>query len=209
MANYTVSLYEIMNDPDYNTRIFPTYTLYDNTHKAELEGKILATYISREICVETVEAWLYKFQSTFLNYLPKANLMYQLMSNTITNLISRETHRTGNDDSTRTDNLSEKDTGTISVQANGSQKVNNTPYTNYPSGTNYASNTGDTSNNQTTTPNTTRANTGTQTRDRDYGEDVTYTDETKAQIAEKIAEAYLNVDLLFIQALADCFLAIY
>ena len=53
------------------------YDLYDNSHKEELETKIIAHYYFQEIGFETFGLWHYYFKRRFLEVLPYYNELYR------------------------------------------------------------------------------------------------------------------------------------
>lgn len=74
MAVYTIPFYQFCSDYD---NIFPTYTLFDNSHKSELETKVKNHYFFHEIGFETEERMLKAFQTKWLEIIPLANKYYE------------------------------------------------------------------------------------------------------------------------------------
>ena len=110
-----------------------SYPIYDNSHKSELETKILKHYYTREICAETVGLWKLWLNERLNLIMPKYNKLYELETlkagREFYN-IDVETHSLREDDFTkdsdftrtdnlldttnltRTDNLTTRNTGT-------------------------------------------------------------------------------------------------
>ena len=129
------------------TKIFDDYwTTYSIDYKPVLEQKILRSYYTREIGLETFELWKLKLNTTLAEIMPKYNLLYKTYDAIIDKLISNvnltETRSdTGNSTtsgtSTNTSTNTNKNTGTYTGNTtsinNGSgssdawQTANDTP----------------------------------------------------------------------------------
>ena len=86
------------------------YPIYDETHRAELNGRIIRHYYLREIGVETVEMFGYYVDEAMRLIMPAYNKMYQSALLDVSHLLGVSVDALTRDLTTRT--LSVKDSGT-------------------------------------------------------------------------------------------------
>ena len=194
-ANYTITLKELLEWKFKNaqgeidvSKLFPAnYELFDETYKDTLEGKIVSHFYLREIGQETPDAFLLYFRRTFLEELPKYNIRAQAMkrdcfANLDKNHVVTETTTTK---------------GSGETNSNGDTVGQETPYTGLNANSNYASNKG------TSTSHAHSENIGETTRD--------FSERTQSEIenSRRLAELYVDADLLLIDALDTCFMQVF
>lgn len=117
------------------TKIFSDYWSTQNPdYKAVLEQKILRSYYTREIGLETVELWKLKLNTTLAEIMPKYNLLYKTYDSIIDNLISNvDLTETRNDTGNSTTSGTSTNTSTDTSKNTGSS-TGNTTSTNNGSG---------------------------------------------------------------------------
>lgn len=194
-ANYTITLKELLEWKFKNAQgnidisgLFPSeYELFDDDYKDTLQGKIVAHFYLREIGQETPDAFLYYFRRTFLEELPKYNIRAQAMKrdffeNLDKNHVVTETTTTH---------------GSGETNSTGDTVGQETPYTGLDANSPYASNKG------TSTSHADSENDTETTRD--------FSERTQSEIenARRLAELYVDADLLIIDALDTCFMQVF
>lgn len=217
------------------TNIFNfTYPIYDVTHKPALETKILKHYYTREIAAETYALWQLWLNDTLNLIMPKYNKLYEMEAlslhkdlqnidvETVTEReddFTRTDNLTDSRDHTRTDNLSQGTTGSATTadkysdtpQGTVSNVDNNTYLTDYR---NIAQ-----SNSETVTNTGTQRDAGTDlhtgTQRNAGSSDTTVTEQgyrgsrTYMELLADYQDKILNIDMMIVRDLADCFLKIW
>lgn len=226
MGNYTMPLYQVeqhlegLSPPQ---TIFPSsYTLYDTSHKDELESKILAHYWLREIGFETVDAFLTYFRITFIEQLGKANKYYEEYAKNLeiyknvkettngSNTASESETTTGEGNGITTTN------GSLNDTANSANVHQDTPYQNIPTGAEYASSKDNMTNTGTSTTTGSGTSTTTATSDTNRSKQNSQTKthngligKTEAQLMYEYLSKYEDVDNMIIRALDTCFMQVF
>ena len=117
------------------TKIFDDYwNTYNIDYKPVIEQKILRSYYTREIGLETFELWKLKLNTTLSEIMPKYNLLYKTYDSIIDKLISNvDLTETRSDNGNTTTSGSSTSTSTDTNKNTGSS-TGNTTSTNNGSG---------------------------------------------------------------------------
>lgn len=194
-ANYTMTLKEVLEWKFKNakgeidvSKLFPAnYELFDETYKDTLEGKIVAHFYLREIGQETPDAFLFYFRRTFLEELPKYNIRAKAMKRDFFENLDKNHVVT----ETTTSH------GSGESNSNGDTVGQDTPYTGLDANSPYASNKGQSNSHADS------VNDNETTRD--------FSERTQSEIenARRLAELFVDADLLIIDALDTCFMQVF
>lgn len=199
-----------------------TYPIYAETHKPELETKILKHYYTREIGAETVGLWKLWLNEKLNLIMPKYNKLYaaeaeilekELYNIDVTTHSLREDDFERRDDHTRTDNLT--DTPNLT-------NVSKDKYSDTPQGTitNVDNDTWLTDyRNVTSTETGTTTHTGTQRNagsENNEGTQEITAEETGyrgsklyAELLADYADKVLNIDMMIVYELSDLFMKLW
>lgn len=199
-----------------------TYPIYADTHKAELETKILKHYYTREIGAETVGLWKLWLNEKLNLIMPKYNLLYEAEAETLEKAlynidVTKEINR--EDDFTRTDNLRDSSDTTRTDNLTATTKDR---YSDTPQGT--ITNV-DNDSYLTDYRNVTDTNTGTQRNagtvdhtgtQRNAGSQDTTETETGYrgaklyfEVMSDYADKILNIDMMIVNDLSDLFIKLW
>ena len=211
-----------------------SYPIYEAEHKPVLEKKILKHYYTREIGAETAGLWKLWLNDTLNLVMPKYNKLYELEALTLNKDLqnidvetvtereddfTRTDNLTDSRDHTRTDNLSQSTYGSATTadkysdtpQGTVSNVNNDTYLTDYRNIAN--SNSEAVTNTGTQRDAGTDLHTGTQ---RNAGSsDTTVTEQgyrgsrTYLEIMADYQDKILNIDMMIVRDLADCFLKLW
>lgn len=211
-----------------------SYPIYEAEHKPVLEKKILKHYYTREIGAETVGLWKLWLNDTLNLIMPKYNKLYELEALTLNKDLQNidvETVTEREDDFTRTDNLTDSRdhtrTDNLSQSTYGSATTAD-KYSDTPQGT-VSNVNNDTyltdyrniaqSNSETVTNSGTQRDAGTDlhtgTQRNAGSSDTTVTEQgyrgsrTYLEIMADYQDKILNIDMMIVRDLADCFLKLW
>lgn len=213
------------------------YPIYEETHRAELETKILKHYYTREICAETYGLWQLWLNEKLNLIMPKYNKLYKaehdILNKELKNIdVDFDGRR--DDDFTRTDNLHTASDFTETrnlTDTNTHHDENNRKYSDTPQGsitfaeaneeyywlTDYTetANTGGATDTHTGTDRNAGSvdNTGTQrnagTRLTDNNESGYRGEKIYAELISAYSEKVLNIDMMIINELKDLFFKLW
>lgn len=221
MSKYTKNLYDIINDivikyskdktleeMTFTERITFSlpyifsfdYNLFDNSHKEELETKLIRHYYTREIGFETTNLWLFKLEERLLSILPKYNdlyksnaINYDILNNySITETSGRDIKRDYTGSSNTTTNT--KQVGYITPE----NIINTENMDNYAN----TMNTNNTNSNASGVNNETSLDNYTSTRSGVVGISPT-------SLIREYRDSIINIDEMFIEEFENLFMEIF
>lgn len=217
MKRYPNYLYNRVDEPQYTdylyalvdnlfngdpTRLFPSFTLYDESHKSVLENKIFNHYKYFEIGYETYERFVHEFREKILEIIPLANKFYQVIEEPDLLGLYNDTRQRNY----QLDKEGESDSGKTKTDTDISRHFKDTPYSNYPSTTNYDTDVTDTS---TSTTNEQIVKSSAKGKDV-MAEVIKGLDGTTAiDILDKIKNKLFDVDLWIISQLRELFMEVF
>ena len=207
MAVYTIDLEDYVHymfDDDY-TKIYPSYTLFDENHKEDLERKVYEHYAIYELGMETYERWLHEFRTKWNEIIPLANKYFEALASPL--LL-----KFGNDIRTRSYTLDRDETlnrGTTTHSGNNSNTrvFEDTPYTKLGQrdyATDRTTDSGSNSNTETHTVPQTSTQDDAYTEEIEGVKDMTFTDAIK-----KYTDYIFDVDMWIIRQMRDLFMMVY
>ena len=215
MAIYTIELEDYVHymfEDDY-TKIYPTYTLFDENHKEELEKKVYEHYRIYELGMETYERWLHEFRTKWNEIIPLANKYFEALSSPLLLKFGNDirTHHYTLDRDETLNKGTITNTGNYSNSNSNSRVFEDTPYTRVGQ-TDYATDktkdTGSSSGNNSnssvhTVP---QASTQDDTIHETYEgvNDMTYADAVK-----RYTQYIFDVDMWIINQMRDLFMMVY
>lgn len=201
-----------------------SFPIYQESHRAELETKILKHYYTREIGAETVGLWKLWLNTTLNEIMPKYNALYkaeeQAYEKALYN-IDVYTDVDASNESEREDNFLRSNTGSSSSSNNGNTQRK---YSDTPQGSVTFSQAGqsvwltdltdtDTSGSEQESHNDSSRNTGTSST---TGSDKSRTHEygyrggkTMEELMDNFAQRVVNIDLMIINDLKDLFMKVW
>ena len=199
-----------------------SYPIYEETHKPELEKKILKHYYTQEICAETYGLWHLWLNARMNEIMPMYNklsrmealtLQKELANVDIQHNTTREDGFTRTDSHTRTDNLTQTEQGSHGT----TDKFSDTPQgtvSNVDNGTYLTEYRKiDETNGNTTTNTGTQVNAGslnhTGSEDVDGWEKGYRGSKTYAELLSDYSEKVLNIDMMIINDLKNLFFMLW
>lgn len=184
MANYTVELHEIVES---GCNIFDfTYPIYQETHRAELQQRILDHYWLREIGFETVGRFKHQLKVRMNEIMPVYNRLYEVEEKI---------------------NILQNQKTTFNDTVNGKQNSDDTDlrlHADTPQGTTDITS----GSNVSTIDKDKNTNEGT-TETKHTGTITAYSGITEAELMRKFKENVIDVDDEIIKDLADLFSLLY
>lgn len=178
------------------------YTLYDDTHKSELETKIIKHYYMQEIGFETYGRWKFALEERLKLILPFYNEMYKSVELQGDNpLINNDYYETRNIQGTGTNsttvNSTDNSTNRQILQNTPTSKIGNTDYASQ-----IVDNTNETTSNNVANGN----NNNTEDMERHIQGLTAY---SKQDMIERYRQNIINVDEAIVNELFDLFMLIY
>lgn len=233
-ADYTLTLGNVIAmgyDTDERLHLDPAhYPIFDETHRSDLNHKIAAHYALREIGQETVEQFVFYLGRTMNEVMPYYNQLYMSELKKYDPLLTTDMSATAN--SSNTSESSGKQSADQSTKATGSSSSKTSTDVDAVSFHSENPQTQSSFEDNATTADRTKSNTtattqGEQSSDNeslshsstdfthasDNGETVSHTKgfsgASGAQLITEWRRAMLNIDLLVIQELEPCFMAVW
>jgi hypothetical protein len=181
------------------------YPIFDETHRPFLNGKIIDRYLNREIGMETIDMFQLAMRRKMNEIMPAYNLLYlstQMTFDPLKTIVMTTVNSTTQNTAT---------TGTANTSADTNSKsrsvASETPQTMLSPDSDYASSASDVngqaSNTGTSTENSTQDATGNATNTVDGYQGI------PADLIMRYREAIINVDLMIINELAECFMQVW
>lgn len=96
--------------------IFPNFPIYDESHRIDLQNRIMERYMFREIACTPVSQWLFLFRNKMQTIMPKYNPLYKAFGEDMD--IFADTNYTRNYQEKNTDNLVREVNDTASGESN-------------------------------------------------------------------------------------------
>ena len=196
------------------------YPIYDESHRQELNNRIIRRFYFREIGFETFAMFKWHLRRTMFEIMPYYNLMYEAVENVDDPLSDHDRTRTENwDVDTDTQGSAQgTSSGTANSAMHGRNVFQDTPMSflddsspNAVENLDYATNVtyDDRTNSSTTTGSTTASNAseGNETGERSVNE--TGRNKSQALLLKEYKENILNVDVLVMNDLETLFMGLW
>lgn len=172
------------------------FPIWNEDYRHTLEKKIIFHYYTREIGEETENLFKFRLQSTLLEIMPYYNKLYESADMEFNPLRNYDLSRTGayTDDGTAQGNSSGTGWNLFNDTPQGSlEEIDSNRYL-----TNATKNTAENSNDSASHLH------------RDYWENISgFTGVSGSKLLKEYRETILNIDLMVINALADCFFQLW
>lgn len=197
MAKYTAELGEIIQSVD----IFDfDYPIYQDSHKAELEQRIIERYYFREIGFETVGRFKHYLKVKMQEIMPIYNEMFRVIDINNINILSNQSL-----------NVNDTNVNTFSSNTTQNEESNDkTLIADTPQGTTDITSGANVSSINKNTGNNVISSTGATRNDSAHnGTNKGYVNITEAELLKKYKENMQDIDDLIIEDLNELFMQIY
>jgi hypothetical protein len=196
MATFTMTFKEALErDPEIRTGILATYPLFDESHRGELNQKIIDHYWNQEIGQETVSMFRLALRRKLNEIMPLYNQQYEISAIKFNQL---ETVRVSNAGTSKSDSTSDAKSRVVAQQY---------PQTRLAGNADYATNGQDT---VSETAATGESNDTSTVAQRGTGDNVTTGFQgNAAMMILQYRQSLVNVDMMIIDELNELFMLIW
>ena len=206
MATFTMELKDVLDlDPTIETEILANYPIFDESHRPELNKKIIDHFFNREIGQETISMFRLQLARKLREIMPLYNQQYEISAIKFNQL---ETVRINNANtvtgSTKSDSLG---TSTSASGAKSRAVAQELPQTMLSGTGDYATNAQDNISDTTATGTSTDANTVEQ--DSEANNSTTGFQGNAALMLLQYRQSLVNVDMMIIDELQTLFMLLW
>lgn len=185
------------------------YPIFDETYRAGLNGKIVDHYMNREIGMETIDMFQLAMRRKMNEIMPAYNALYLSTQIVYDPLKTIDISTVNTNDTTQNATISGTNSGTANSTNKARAVSSDTPQTMLSPDSDYASAATDSNSTGDTTTTGTEASTNDVTATGNSTNTVSGYQAIPADLILRYREAIVNVDLMIINELDECFMQVW
>lgn len=204
-----LDLYPESDPPTYANIGLDSYPIFDNDYRASLNHKIVQHYWNREIGQETVEMFKFAMRRRMNEEMPYFNKLYQSEQLTFDPFKTVDMSTVVNGGVNESVNASGNSSGSSSGTSGSRAVQSSTPQTLLAGNKDYATAAADTTGQSATTNTGSESSTTSTTSETSNTSHVSGYQAMPASLLADYRTVLLNIDMMVIERLADCFMLIW
>jgi len=186
-----------------------SYPIFDESYRSVLTGKIIDHFWNREIGLETIDMFQLAMRRKMNEIMPYYNKLYKSELIEYGPLSTVNIKTVANANGTQSGESSGTSDSTSNATGSSRSVSSDTPQTQLQGNADYATSATDVSSVSTNAANGTQSGSETQTTEQDTTSETTGYQGAASDLIMRYRESLLNIDMLVIGQLEDCFMQVW